>query len=119
MSGRGANDIALDINRTTEAAGVYPIVLASYHIVCSTYADQATVDLVKGFETYVISAEGQDAAGSAAGSAPITDAIRDKGPSGDRRHHHQVTPATRRSLARTSGRRVPPLRSRPPRYRRH
>ena len=35
-SGRGANDIALDINRTTEAAGVYPIVLASYHIVCST-----------------------------------------------------------------------------------
>jgi len=78
VSGRGANDIALDINRTTEAAGVYPIVLASYHVVCSAYDDQATVDLVKGFESYVISPEGQEAAASAAGSAPITDAIREK-----------------------------------------
>lgn len=78
VSGRGANDVALEINRTTDASGVYPIVLASYHVVCSSYADEATVDLVKGFESYVISPEGQDAAAQQAGSAPITEAIRTK-----------------------------------------
>ena len=88
------------------AAGVYPIILRPYQMVCSTYDDQATADLVKAFESYVISDDGQDAAASAAGSAPITDAIRDEGPSGDRHHHHQVTPPPAGPLARTSGRRV-------------
>jgi phosphate transport system substrate-binding protein len=78
VSGRGEGDLALDVNRTTEASGTYPVVLVSYHIVCSTYSDQAAVDLVKGFESYVISEDGQNTAASAAGSAPITSAIRDK-----------------------------------------
>lgn len=74
----GATDtnITIDVNRTTTAAGVYPIVLVSYQIVCSTYDSQDTVDLVKGFGSYVVSAEGQTAASTTAGSAPITDAIR-------------------------------------------
>jgi phosphate transport system substrate-binding protein len=78
VSGREEGDLALDLNRTTEASGTYPIVLVSYHIVCSTYGDQSTVDLVKGFESYVVSEEGQSAASTTAGSAPITSAIRDK-----------------------------------------
>jgi phosphate transport system substrate-binding protein len=78
VSGRGDGDLALDVNRTTEASGTYPVVLVSYHIVCSTYGAQSTVDLVKGFESYVISEEGQSTAASTAGSAPITSAIRDK-----------------------------------------
>ena len=50
--------------------------LVSYHIVCSSYDSQDQVDLVKGFESYVISEDGQNAAADAAGSAPITDSIR-------------------------------------------
>ena len=74
----GASDtqITIQVNRTTTASGVYPIDLVSYQIVCSTYDSQDTADLVKGFASYVISSEGQDAAAKSAGSAPITDAIR-------------------------------------------
>ncbi len=75
--GRASTDLAIDVNRNTEASGVYPIVLVSYQITCSTYDSQEQADLVKAFESYVISTEGQDAAAEAAGSAPITDAIRE------------------------------------------
>jgi phosphate transport system substrate-binding protein len=73
-----ATDLAIDVNRTSTTEGVYPIVLISYQLVCSTYADQGTADLVKAFGSYVISEEGQNAAASAAGSAPITDDLRTK-----------------------------------------
>jgi phosphate transport system substrate-binding protein len=73
-----ATDQAIAVNRTSTTAGAYPIILVSYQMVCSTYSDQATVDLVKGFESYVISAEGQEAAAKSAGSAQITDALRTK-----------------------------------------
>jgi len=72
VEGRDATDIAVDIDRTTTEAGVYPIVLASYQIACATYDDAATADLVKGWLTYVTSTEGQDAAAEAAGSAPLS-----------------------------------------------
>ena len=42
------------------------------------YAKAADSALVKAFATYVTSAEGQEAAGKAAGSAPLTDALRTK-----------------------------------------
>ena len=76
----GATDtnIIIDVNRTTTAAGVYPIDLVSYQIICSTYDSQDKVDLVKGFASYVISEDGQNAAAEAAGSAPITDSIREQ-----------------------------------------
>ncbi|MGI8614506.1 MAG: phosphate ABC transporter substrate-binding protein PstS [Nocardioidaceae bacterium] len=76
--GRGGTDLAIAVNRTTTSSGVYPIVLVSYQILCSTYSDSATADLVKGFEQYVVSSDGQDAAAKQAGSAPITDALRSK-----------------------------------------
>lgn len=69
-------DIAIEVNRTTTAEGAYPIILVSYQMVCSTYSSQDTVDLVKGFGEYVVSEDGQNAAASAAGSAPITDTLR-------------------------------------------
>ncbi len=77
VPGRDSNtDMALAVNRTSTTSGVYPIILISYQMTCSTYADQGTVDLVKAFESYVVSADGQDAAAQQAGSAPITDALR-------------------------------------------
>ncbi len=53
-------------------------ILVSYQIICSTYKSQDEVDLVKGFASYVISEDGQNAAADAAGSAPITDSIREQ-----------------------------------------
>jgi phosphate transport system substrate-binding protein len=72
VEGRGANNFAIDLRRDTTESGSYPIVLVSYDIACTTYPDQATADLVKGFVGYVISEKGQQAAAEAAGSAPIT-----------------------------------------------
>jgi len=73
-----STDLAIQVNRTTTAEGAYPIILVSYQMVCSTYSDADMADLVKAFGSYVISEDGQNAAASAAGSAPITDTIRDK-----------------------------------------
>jgi phosphate transport system substrate-binding protein len=72
VSGRGENDLALKINRTTTSADEYPVVLVSYHIGCVQPKDQAKADALKAFETYVVSDEGQQAAAKNAGSSPIT-----------------------------------------------
>jgi len=72
VEGRDATDVAVDIDRTTEEAGVYPVVLASYQIACQTYKDADTANLVKAWMTYVTSTEGQSAAAEAAGSAPLS-----------------------------------------------
>ena len=71
----GANDLAYDIDRTTTAAGAYPLMLLSYVIVCQHYDDATTAANVTGFLKFVASAEGQAAAASAAGSAPLTAAL--------------------------------------------
>ena len=78
QSDRGEFDFAYDINRETTATDEYPIVLVSYHIGCVEYDDQETADLVKAFEEYVISEEGQQAGAESAGSAPISDALREQ-----------------------------------------
>jgi phosphate transport system substrate-binding protein len=72
VPGRGEFDFSYSLVRDTDEAGVYPIALVSYHIVCLQYDSQETADLVKAFMTYVGSAEGQEAAAAAAGSAPIS-----------------------------------------------
>ncbi|MEV7398544.1 phosphate ABC transporter substrate-binding protein PstS [Aeromicrobium sp. NPDC092404] len=72
VEGRQATDVAVDIDRKTEEAGVYPIVLVSYQVACQTQKDKATADLVKGWLTYVASSEGQAAAADTAGSAPLS-----------------------------------------------
>ncbi len=79
VQGRDATtDLALTVNRTSTTSGVYPIILISYQITCSTYDSQDKVDLVKAFESYVVSADGQNTAAQQAGSAPITSALTTK-----------------------------------------
>ncbi|QMS56473.1 Phosphate-binding protein PstS3 [Kocuria varians] len=77
VEGRGEHDMAIDIDRATTEAGAYPLVLISYHVVCSTYDSQETADLVKSFEKYVVSEDGQKAAADSAGSAPLSQSLRE------------------------------------------
>jgi phosphate transport system substrate-binding protein len=76
--GRPAGDLSIDVKRDTTTDGAYPIILISYQVVCTEYKKAADADVVKAFETYVVSAEGQSAAAQAAGSAPLSDALRQK-----------------------------------------
>jgi phosphate transport system substrate-binding protein len=75
---RPATDMATDIDRTATAHGDYPLMLVSYLLACQTYDDSSTADLVKGFLTYVVSSDGQQAAASAAGSAPLDSSLSSK-----------------------------------------
>jgi phosphate transport system substrate-binding protein len=76
----GATDkrIVVELDRSTTAAGAYPLVLISYSIACSQYEDEAEAANVKAFLSYLASTEGQDVAAAAdvAGSAPISDDLR-------------------------------------------
>ncbi|HEX2073412.1 MAG TPA: phosphate ABC transporter substrate-binding protein PstS [Geodermatophilus sp.] len=74
----GEYDFAIELNRDTAGSGEYPIVLVSYHIGCVQYDEQETADLVKDFMSYVVSEEGQQAAAEAAGSAPISEGLREQ-----------------------------------------
>ena len=76
--GRTEGDLAIELDRASEEAGVYPIVLVSYMIACEEYTDPATATLVKGFLQYVASPEGQQAAAEAAGNAPISESLTEQ-----------------------------------------
>lgn len=78
VSGRAETSMALEIDRTTTAKGVYPIVLVSYGIACSQYDSEDDASLVREYLGYVVSPEGQDAAAKQAGSAPLSDAMADE-----------------------------------------
>ena len=78
QDGRTEGDIVFDIDYATEEAGVYPIALVSYEIGCVEYEDANVAELVSAYFTYIASPEGQDAAAENAGSAPISDSLRDK-----------------------------------------
>ena len=73
---RAATDIVMKLDRTTTEAGAYPMVLVSYIVACPKYSDVKTAPLVHGFLAYVVSEAGQNAAASAAGSAPLSAALR-------------------------------------------
>jgi len=70
--------LVVELDRTTTEAGAYPLVLVSYSIACSTYADEADAAKVKAYLTYVASEAGQERAAdpSVAGAAPISDELR-------------------------------------------
>ncbi|MFT4157630.1 MAG: phosphate ABC transporter substrate-binding protein PstS [Microbacterium sp.] len=74
--GRTAGDLAIAIDRTTDAAGAYPVLLVSYLIGCTEYEDENVAALTKAFFSTAISAAGQEAAATNAGSAPISDELR-------------------------------------------
>lgn len=78
VEGRTEGDLAIELERTSTDAGVYPIVLVSYMIACEEYADASAAPIVKSFLEYVASEEGQQAAADAAGNAPISDTLRER-----------------------------------------
>ena len=78
LEGRGDYDFAIELNRLTESADEYPIVLVSYHIGCIQYDEEQTANNVKAFMGYVISEDGQAAAAENAGNAEISDTLREQ-----------------------------------------
>ncbi|HEU4511483.1 MAG TPA: phosphate ABC transporter substrate-binding protein PstS [Nocardioidaceae bacterium] len=77
VEGRAEVDMAYELDRATQESGVYPIVLTSYLIACQTYPDEETAELVKGYLSYVVGEEGQQAAAESAGSAPLSPSIQE------------------------------------------
>ena len=71
VKGRGATDMAIEVDRTATDAGAYPLMLTSYLIACPHYSKASDADLVKGYLSYAVSEEGQKAAAQQAGSAPL------------------------------------------------
>lgn len=67
-----------ELERTTDEGGIYPISLVSYEMACTEYESAEEAELVNGFLSYIISPEGQDAAAENAGSAPISDSLREQ-----------------------------------------
>ena len=65
-------DIVVDVDRTSTASGVYPLVLVSYLIACQQYDDAETGALVREYFESVAGADGQAAAAEDAGSAPLS-----------------------------------------------
>lgn len=76
--GRGAGDLVFDVDPATATGGAYPIALVSYLIGCEQYEDADVAANVKAYFSYIASAEGQDAGAENAGSAPISDGLRDQ-----------------------------------------
>jgi len=52
VASSGGADLSLKLDYATKASGAYPIILVTYEIVCSKYADPAKGSLVKSFLTY-------------------------------------------------------------------
>ncbi len=76
VSGRGANDMAIEVDRTTTESGSYPLSLTSYLIACPTYDSASDADLVKGYLSYIVSEDGQKTAADQAGSAPLDSSLQ-------------------------------------------
>ncbi|HSP76158.1 MAG TPA: phosphate ABC transporter substrate-binding protein PstS [Cryobacterium sp.] len=69
------NDLVIDVDRKTTAAGVYPLVLVSYLIACEVYPDAEQAELVRAYLSFIAGAEGQQAAAKGAGSAPLSSEV--------------------------------------------
>src|ERR1700744_109376 len=72
------NVIAFEIDRKTEASGVYPIILVSSLIGCPKYKSASEANLVKAYFEYAVSTEGQALAEEQAGSAPLSEELSKK-----------------------------------------
>lgn len=77
FAGEG-NDLTLDLNSLygTKEAGAYPLVLATYEIVCSKGYDPETAAAVKSFLT--VAANDGQAGLSAAGYVPLPDRFKER-----------------------------------------
>ncbi len=72
--------LTIELERDTTESGTYPIVLISYLLACSTYETEEEAANVAAYLSYIASPEGQDRAAEpdVAGSAPISDTLREK-----------------------------------------
>jgi len=77
-SATGDNRVVIKINHATTEAGAYPVVLVSYDVACPAYDSAEDATFVKQWLTYVVSEDGQETAAENAGSAPMSDALREK-----------------------------------------
>lgn len=77
IEGRPDGDLSLELDRTPEG-GAYPVVLVSYQIACAQYADPENVELIKAYFEFMASEDGQAVSAEAAGSAPISEELREK-----------------------------------------
>ncbi|QNO37930.1 phosphate ABC transporter substrate-binding protein PstS [Protaetiibacter sp. SSC-01] len=78
VEGREANDLAFTLDRKTTDPSHYPLVLVSYSIACTEYADAAKGEFVKAYLGYITSPEGQQVAAESAGAAPLSDDLSAK-----------------------------------------
>jgi phosphate transport system substrate-binding protein len=78
VEGRTASDLAIALDRETTDPSHYPLVLVSYLIGCTEYADADVAPIVKEYVSYVTSADGQATAADAAGAAPLSDDLAAK-----------------------------------------
>lgn len=76
IGGEGTYVFAYELDRTSSAAGLYPISLVSYEMACTEYKSAEEAKLVKAFYSFIISEEGQQAGAENAGTAPIPDSLR-------------------------------------------
>ncbi|MEC5184988.1 phosphate transport system substrate-binding protein [Cryobacterium sp. MP_3.1] len=72
VEGRADNDLAVKLDRLTTDATHYPLVLVSYALVCTEYADAEQGALVKEYVSYMASEDGQAEAAASAGAAPLS-----------------------------------------------
>lgn len=78
VEGRAANDLAIELDRKTTDPTHYPLVLVSYAIVCTEYADAEQGELVKNYVGFMASEEGQTEAAASAGAAPLSSELQAK-----------------------------------------
>jgi phosphate transport system substrate-binding protein len=78
VEGRADNDLAVALDRKTTDGSHYPLVLVSYAIVCTEYADAAQGELVKEYVGYMASEKGQAEAAKSAGAAPLSSDLQKK-----------------------------------------
>lgn len=76
IENRYEHDLSFVLDRTIDKPFAYPMVLVSYLVVCSRYADREKGRFVKEFVEYVASTEGQERAEAAAGSAAISNDLQ-------------------------------------------
>jgi phosphate transport system substrate-binding protein len=67
-----ATDLSIKIDRKTTDPTHYPLVLVSYIITCTEFADAKVAPIVKAYLGYITSDQGQQDAAAAAGSAPLS-----------------------------------------------
>ncbi|MCL2737194.1 MAG: phosphate ABC transporter substrate-binding protein PstS [Propionibacteriaceae bacterium] len=74
-AGRASTDLVIDLDRTLTDPTTYPLVLVSYMVACSQYADPNDGALANAYLSHIVSSSAQQAAAQNAGSAPLSQTL--------------------------------------------